>query len=327
MKTLVTGANGLLATNIIIELVDNGKLVRGLIRNPNRFLLKKQAAIELVCGDITKIEDIRTAALGCDSIIHVAAITSHNILNYSEYEKTNVEGTRNVLLVAEELKIKKIVYVSSANTIGYGTQEIPGSEISPIKAPFSNCDYAKSKYNAQVMLMEAANLSKIEIVIVNPTFMLGPYDSKPSSGQIILIYFNKKIIFIPPGGKNFIHVRDAAIGVCKALEKGKNGEIYLLSNENMSYKDFFKLLLKVTNTKALIIILPKIILLPIGLFGNLLKTIGIRTSLSLNNMKILCIKNYYSNKKAVSELELKVTPVSIAITDAIAWFKLNKMVD
>jgi dihydroflavonol-4-reductase len=95
---------------------------------------------------------------------------------------------------------------------------------------------------AEELLMKASEKMKTEVVIVNPTFMIGPYDTKPSSGKIILMGYNKRISFLPPGGKNFIHVKDAAAAVCNALKYGKNREKYLLCNENLTYREFFKLM-------------------------------------------------------------------------------------
>ena len=84
--------------------------------------------------------------------------------------------------------------------------------------------------------------NEIEVVVVNPSFMIGAFDSKPSSGKIILLGLNKRFILCPPGGKNFVCVRDVSKGILAALKEGTNGEAYLLANSNMPYIHFFKLL-------------------------------------------------------------------------------------
>ncbi|HEY9222514.1 MAG TPA: NAD-dependent epimerase/dehydratase family protein [Lutibacter sp.] len=106
-----------------------------------------------------------------------------------------------------------------------------------------NCDnnslYTKSKLEAENYLLQ--NTDKIEIIVINPSFMLGAYDSKPSSGKIILMARKKKIIFYPSGGKNFVHVKDASAGIISCLEKGKNGEKYFIANKNLTYAEFKKI--------------------------------------------------------------------------------------
>ena len=165
----------------------------------------------------------------------------------------------------------------------------------------------------------------MEMIIVNPTFMLGAYDTKPGSGKIILMGWRKKVIFYPPGGKNFVHVEDVAEGIIKCIEKGRNGEKYILANENLSYKEFFNKLNVIANQKPVMIKLPGIKLLGIGIFCELLRVLGIKSKMSLVNMKILCTTNYYSSKKSITELSMRYRPVDLAISDALNYFN-NKRI-
>ncbi len=321
MKVLVTGANGLLATNTIIELLDRGYLVKGLIRNKNNFTSFEHDNLELFEGDITNELDVDNAVKDCDIVIHAAANTNQNLLSLSDYKEVNVRGTEKILKASIDQAVKKIIFVSTANTFGYGSKNKPGTELTEIKEPFSNSYYAISKLEAQNVLLKASK--KIAVIVVNPTFMLGAYDAKPSSGRIILMGLKKYIVFYPPGGKNFIHVNDAASGIVNAIEKGKNGEAYLLANENLSYKEFFEKVNMNTKNNPVLIKLPKLLLLLLGLIGNMVRLFGIKTDLSKTNMKILCVENFYSNKKAKIELDLTSTSIDDAIDDAIKWFKMN----
>ena len=323
MKVLVTGANGLLASNTIIELLNRGYLVKGFLRNKEKFKCDYHKNLQLVEGDITKIEDINNAIIDCEFVIHAAAVTNQDLLNYKEYYEVNVQGTKNIIEASKKSMVKKIIYISTANVFGFGTKHNLGDESHKIKFPFSKSLYAKSKLEGQEVVK--SNSDKIEVVIVNPTFMIGAYDSKPSSGKIILMGLNKRIIFYPPGGKNFICVKDVSIGIINALKKGVNGEAYLLANENLTYKEFFLKLQTESNKNTYYIKLSKNLLLFIGLIGNLIRKIGIRTSISVENMRALCIHNYYSNKKAKTELGLSFNPIEDGINEAVDWFKKNKM--
>lgn len=317
-KVLVTGANGFLASNVIAELLSKGYAVRGVLRNANSFSYHTHPDLELVQGDFTDKNFLEKVMKGCDYVIHTAAITDQSLTGFSEYHRVNVAAAENLIRIAIKEKARRFVYVGSANAFGHGTKKKPGNEQTPIRKPFTGSHYAMSKLQGQQAVL--AYSGKIEVVVLNPTFMLGPYDSKPGSGKIILMGYGKKFIFYPPGGKNFVHVQDVATGVVNALEKGRNGETYLLANENLSYKEFFQKLADVTKNKTVLIKIPGPVLLTIGFAGNLLRFFGFRTALSLANMKILCAEGFYSKQKATDELGIESKSIEKAIKDTIEWF-------
>ena len=322
-QVMVTGANGLLATNVIAELLTKGYQVRGLLRNEDKYNGPIHENLGLKEGDITDINALDDIIKDCDYVIHVAALTSHDLTNYELYQKINAEATENLLQQSLHNHCKKFIYVSSANAFGFGDIQAPGTEKSPIRPPFSESYYAQSKLEGQQRILKYTD--RIHTTVVNPTFMIGPYDGKPSSGQIIKMGYNKKIIFCPPGGKNFVNARDAAKGVVAALEIGQNGEAYLLAGENLTYKEFFKKLSALTNNKAFFVRIPGPLLQWAGRIGTMLQKIGIQTQLSLTNTKMLCVKNFYNNDKAIKELKVQFAPIEQGIKEAIEWFQKNKM--
>lgn len=323
-KVLITGANGLLATNIIIELLNKNYLVRGLLRSRIKYKGPNHENLELTESDITDQASLNNALNGCDYVIHVAALTAHDISDYSPYRKVNVEASEMLLKEAIAKSIKKFVYVSSANAFGFGNYLHPGSENQSIKPPFSKSNYAISKLEGQRRILKYKE--QIPVSVVNPTFMIGPYDSKPSSGRIILMGYDKRIVFCPPGGKNFVNVTDVATGTVAALETGTNGEAYLLAGENLTYKQFFRKISEVTEQTPLIVQIPCPFLLAAGILGNILRIFGLKTQLSLTNMKMLCVNNFYSNNKARKELNLSFEPIETGIKAAIKWFKENRII-
>lgn len=322
-KVFVTGANGFLATNVIIELLAKNYVVIGLLRDSNRFQYSNHPNLELVEGDISKPESYQNILKGCSYVIHIAAITAQNLPRYNQYKKVNVEATRQLIELAVKYGIKKFIYVSTANTLGYGTKNNPGHEESLIKYPFTKSYYALSKLTAEQIVL--SYWDKLDVIVVNPTFMLGGYDSKPSSGKIILMGYKKKIIFYPPGGKNFVHVKDVALGIIKALEITKKAEIYLLANENLSYLGFYRKLSRKTDCKPIYIQLPKLVLFFLGMIGEFLRVFHFKTNLSLANMQALCINNYFDNKKAKEQLGMNFQSVENSIEDALDWFLQQKM--
>lgn len=323
-KVLVTGANGLLATNTIIELIEKGYDVKALVRNKNKFTLADRKNIELVEGDITDSSSMEFAVKDCEYVIHAAAETRQGLSNYSDYSNVNVTGTENIFNAAINSGVKKIIHVSTSNVFGFGSLVNPGNETNKISKPYSDSLYVESKVNAQRLAFSFSD--KIKVVVVNPTFIIGAYDQKPSSGRILLLGYNKKVIFYPPGGKNFVDANDAAKGIVSALINGKNKGAYILSGENLSYNEFFRKLSLHSEKKTVRIKIPCFILMLLGAFGNVLKYLGIENETTLTNMRILCVNNYYTNKKAEAVLNIKFNGIDNAIGDAIKWFKKNGVI-
>lgn len=321
MKVLVTGANGLLAANIIRELNSRGIEVRGMVRKTSNLLSLDGVEYEKVFGDITNNKDVFHAASGCDVIIHAAANTSQR--PQDQESKGDIIGIQNIIKIVEEQKISRLIFVSSANTFGFGSLENPGTEYSPISEVFYKSAYAKKKLEAQELVLANAKSGRIDAVVVNPTFIIGPYDAKPSSGRLLMMYLKNKIAFYPPGGKNFVYAKNAAIAICNAITKGKSGECYLLAGENLTYKEFYEKVKMVSLISKPMFLLSGKILRLLGKSGSLLNKIGFSLELTKENADILCINNFYTSQKAQSELEMPQTPIEMAIEEAYQWFLSN----
>jgi len=317
MKTVfVTGANGLLGTNLVLELLRRNYAVKALVRDKKRFMDYTHPNLQLVIGDVRDRGSLEKNMQDCTLVVHTAADTSVKHLKLQDYDAVNMQGTKNVLEICQSMHIQKLVYIGTANTFGYGTDKDPGNEDRPPAAPFTRCLYAQSKIQVQEMV-DAAARNGINVLTLSPSFIIGPYDFKPSSGRILRMALNRKIVFYPPGGKNFVHAADVARGVVNALQEGFPGEKYLMANENLSYCEFFRIIARLTGNKPLMIPLMKPALMALGGAGSVLRFLGIPTSLSLNNMKILCIKNYYTNRKAVSRFNMTFLTTEEAVRDAL----------
>ncbi len=320
----VTGASGLLGINVIEDLLINSYNVIGILRDKSKFPLTENDNLKIITGDITEPDTYIDAIKKSQIVIHIAAITDQNIKDYSVYKSINVDASKVLLSKSIENNIETFINVSSANAFGYGSLDNLGDESKSIKAPFDKSLYALSKLEAQNEVFKLANTTQsTKVVNVNPTFMIGKYDTKPSSGRIVLSAYKKKVIFYPPGGKSFINVKDAAQTITKAINHGKHGESYLLSGENLSYKQFYKKVNKGLNQKSKFVKIPKTVLITVGYLGSFIRLFGIKTDVSATNLKTLCISNFYSNKKAIENLNHIQNPIENGIDDAIAWFKLK----
>lgn len=315
MKILLTGGTGLLGRNIIECLLEGNHEITLLLRDPSKYK-KQDKKITKVKGDVLNMESILKAIDKCEYVIHAAADTSQHHLNISDF-RVNIQGTKNIVLACKKKNIKKLIHVGSAGFFGYGTKENPGDENANIKYPSNQSLYLMSKLHAQ---QEINAYSKTNSVItIHPTFMIGALDYGPSSGKIILMGM-KKIVFCPPGGKNFVHVKDVAGACIRAIESNHHGANYIIGNENLSYYEFFKLIKKKYNKNSIIIRTPSFIFYIMGLLGNVIRFLGFKTEVSLGNMRILMIDNFFKNDKSSKELTLKYSPIENAINDAINFF-------
>lgn len=321
MKILVTGANGLLGSNVVRELIREGQEVRIFVRTGSTLPGLKGVSCDVFRGDLLNVQDIVTASSGCDAIIHAAANTSQWPTGLKFYEAVNVGGTANVVTAVRQNGIGKLIHVSTANTFGYGTKMNPGTELSEYAFHDLRSGYITSKYLAQQLVLDEYKKNQLPVVVVNPTFMIGPYDARPGSGKIIKMGLRKRVQVFPPGGKNFIHVRDAAIGTINAIKYGQPGECYLLANENLTYREFYRKVNAVAEQDPLMVELPAVLIMLGGMGGRVMEAI-FREPAPLNpvNAKLLSIGNYYSGQKASEKLKMPQTPVEDAIREAIEWW-------
>ncbi len=294
-----------------------------MVREGSNLLSLKNTDPEIYTGSFLEPNDLKNALSGCDIVLHIAACTSQSESNYKAYKTVNVDGTKRLLEESLKAGVKRFIFIGSANAFGSGSRENPGDENSPFTLIQNRSGYMRSKFEAQQIVLNFHQKHNFPAIVVNPTFMLGKYDSKPSSGQILLMAY-KKWAICPPGGKNFIHVEDVANGIIQAFEKGNEGECYLLANENLSYQEFFNKMKTICSFPKRIIKLPKSFFINTGYTGSLIeKATGKPYKLNHINAQLLCMDNYYTPHKAAKELQLPQTPIEKAIKDALEWFAEN----
>jgi nucleoside-diphosphate-sugar epimerase len=320
MRVFVTGANGLVGANVSERLMTQGHSVTGLVRDIIRYPGKTGKGIRLVTGDITDIASFREEMKGCDSLVHAAALTDMGLPRYTRYRQVNVKATADLMEAAAECGIRKVVYISSANTIGYGTATEPGNEDTPLRYPHTESLYARSKTEAEEIVKSWSGV--MEVVILNPVFILGRYASADGSGRLVEMGRCKRVIFYPPGGKSFVHVADVAEAVEALLssERREHARQYLLAGDNLTYREFFKLLTRITGEKPLLIQVPSFILLLAAIPGTLLRAAGFRSELSLANLQILAANTFYTGKRSEEMLGIRYKSTGSAVRDTLKWF-------
>lgn len=315
-RIFLTGITGLLGTNLTNKLLSQDYEITAIVRDPKRYHGKRSKNLNLIERGL--FDDYDSLLKNTDIVIHIAALTATSRIHYKNYHQVNYEATVRLFDKAHKYKISKFIYISTANTIGYGDLKNPGTEGNPIQTPFTKSFYAQTKLKAERYLIE--NNQTLDLRILNPTFMIGPNDSKPSSGKIILHSLHKFVVFYPPGGKSFVPVKDVVQAIIKSFSHGKNNECYLIAGENLTYFEFYKQLKSIVHQTQILIKIPQFFLMILGFLGSIIRFLGFKTSLSLSNMKSLCIRNYYSNEKSIRELNMSYHSLQSSLKEAVNYF-------
>lgn len=322
MKVFVTGGTGFIGANLVRLLLQKNYEVRVLIRPESNLENLKNLDIEKVEGCLTD-SNLYQSLKGCQVLFHCAAHYSLWQKDKPLLEQYNILGTRNILAAARQAGIERTIYTSSVAAIGVK----PGVAVNEIyQSPVENLvgHYKKSKYWAEQEAHQAVKLGQ-DIVIVNPSTPIGPWDIKPTpTGDLILRFLRRKMPAYVNTGLNFIDVRDVAQGHLLALEKGKTGERYILGHQNLTLKEFLDLLSKITGLPAPQKTLP--IWLPLSVAWvdeMILAKLGKIPSIPLDGVKMSRQPMYYNASKAVQELGLPQSSIQTALQDAVNWFMLT----
>jgi|APTNR8051073442_1049403.scaffolds.fasta_scaffold00447_20 dihydroflavonol-4-reductase len=324
MKVLLTGADGLLGSNIARELLHQGYEVKVFLLPETTSPTLKELPVERVYGNLLDAEAVRQVMRGCGAVIHAAAHTGVWPVRSELVRRVNINGARHVFDAALAEDVSRVVHISSASSFGFGTKEAPGTEESPFQGARYGLDYIDSKHQAQELALGYAHERSLPVIVINPTFMFGPYDARPSAGRMILSVYEGKVPGYTRGGRNFAHARDVAKAAVNALRLGRVGECYIAGSQNLNYQEIFGKMSEVLSVRPPRIAMPNWGILTVGALGSLSgKLLGKEPVLSLQTARIALDGQYYSPAKAIRELEMPQTPIETAIQESFAWHQAN----
>ena len=238
MTTLVTGATGFVGSAVLRALIRRGEPVRALVRPSSSLRLLEGLPVQIVTGDLDEPASCRGALRGCDALFHVAADYRLWVPQPEPMYRTNVDGTRELLLAGAEAGVKRIVYTSSVATLGLRADRLPSDETTPATLADMIGHYKRSKFLAEQAVRELVAGSGLPAVIVNPSAPVGPADARPTpTGRVVLEAARGRIPAFVDTGLNLVHVDDVAEGHLLAFEHGRIGERYILGGDNLSLRE------------------------------------------------------------------------------------------
>jgi dihydroflavonol-4-reductase len=328
MRLFVTGATGFVGSHVARLAAEQGAELRLLTRRTSKSEnLPKGAA--LVQGDLREPAKFASALRGCDALIHVAADYRLWVPDPAEMYKANVEGTRELLRLAREAGVRRVVYTSSVATMGFRKDASVVDEETPVSEADMIGHYKRSKWLAEQVAIEAARAGQ-EVVILNPTTPVGAMDVKPTpTGRIIVDFLNKKFPAYVDTGLNLVDVDEIARMHLQALERGRGGprcgERYILGGENLTLKQILDKLAAMTGLPSPTMKVPHGVAMAFAFFDETVtgKLRGKKPRATVEAVRMGKKMMWASSAKAERELGLQVLPVENALRDAVEWFVAN----
>ena len=319
---VITGATGHIGNVLVRELLPRGEEVRVVIPPLEDTAPLDGLNLEIVEGDVRKIDSLKQAFKGMDVVYHLAAVISILPGKNELLDQVNVVGTRNVVEACLETGVRRLVYTSSIHAVREPPHGTVIDETHPYDPDSVLGGYAKSKAQAALEVLSGVKQG-LDAVIVCPTGVIGPYDYKISEmGQVIIDFTKGNLKAYIEGAYDFVDVRDVAAGLILACEKGRTGESYILSGEQTTIRDLLSMLEEITKVKAPSSRIPVWLARTVGKVASpyyrLTRTKPLFTTYSVD---VLASNSSISSEKARRELGYSTRPTRESIADAVSWFK------
>lgn len=306
-KILVTGANGQLGRRLIPRLLNAGYYVKAHYRNSEKAAKYAPAGIETVTGDFRNPDWVTRAIDGCDIVIHGAAKVSLRPGKLEEQRTVNIDGTKAIIGACRKLGVRRLIYVSTIVTVGASPDNKPVDESVPFNLGRYKVPYIDTKREAEELAL-AANSPELEVVVVNPSIMISPPDRPVTKRDL------RKIPRMLPAyfdfGLNVVETDDVISGIIAAIDKGRPGERYLLTGENIDPERLFELSKKYFGISKPILKIPVSTLYPVALLTEVWAGItGKRPKFHRGLAGLAHLRFFYSCDKARRELGYNPKPL------------------
>ena len=333
-KAFVTGATGFIGTRLVHELVKRGQTVHALTRTDNPrpppgFSDEDRPSlhhpnVRLCRGDITNIESLRRGMQSCEQVYHLAGYAKNWAANPQTYIDINVVGMNNVCTVARELGIQRVVWTSTMLTFGPTRLSEVGDESMPRITPEYYTQYEASKCAAESEVAKFV-ADGLQLVIVNPGRVFGPGHLSEGNALSLLIdmYDRGRAPILLNGGRNvgnYVYVDNVVAGHIGAMERGRVGEKYLLGGENLSLKEFFCLIDKVSGKRHFQINIRRpAAIVYAWLLKQRAQIFGAYPQITPDWVRVFLTEWAFSSAKAERELGYKITPMEDAMRQTYSW--------
>lgn len=293
-----------------------------MVRRPN--LCVEGLPTRLATVALDDVDGLTATAEGCGGVLHVAGSYDTGPDGIATMRRLHVDAARVLVEVSRRVGAR-FVYCSSSITVGFGSREAPGDEDTPYDpdAVYGRSGvlraYHDSKLEGEHITVDAGG------VVVNPDYVLGPWDVKPTSGQLLLSIARGWVPLWPRGGKCFVDAVDCAEGHLLALDRGAPGRRYLLGNHNLSYREFMEACALASGRRGPILPVPRLAVGVAGAAGRVLQRVDPHRYAGLTREVLAAMQaeRYRSGRRSWDELGVPRRPIEVSIREALDWFRTN----
>ena len=314
---LVTGATGFLGNNVVRSLLANGKQVRVLVRGGKRRPSLTGLDVEIARGDVSDFDAVHAACSGVDAIVHCAARVQIGGSNRELFQKVNVGGTKSVCAVARAGNIP-LVHVSTVNALAVGSATSPANEDTPLSGNEVPAQYVVTKRESDNVVRNAIN-DGLAATIVHPGFMLGPFDWKPTSSQMLHAVAKNWGRFTPRGGCSVCDARDVSDAIVKITANYPSARSYVLAGVNLTYLELWRSMARVVGAWQPRIRVDRVTAAIAGRVGDVVERLGRDSVVNSMAVKMGNQFHYYSSLRAEQELGYRNRELVETIQDAWHW--------
>ena len=321
--TLVTGGAGFIGSHLVRLLVGRGERVRVLERPCARVDHLPLDRIDLVAADIRDRDAVRWAVRGCQSVYHLAADPQLWAPRRGHFHAVNYRGAVHVLEESLAAGARRVLHTSTESILTRARQTAPIAEDQPVTMRDVIGPYCRSKYRAEQHAFRLARAGA-PVVVVNPTLPVGPGDwgRSPPTQMMLDFCLGKRPAYLD-AELNLIDVRDVAVGMVQALERGRPGRRYLLGAENWSIRSVFEYLAKLTGVPAPRWRVPYPIALGAAYVSEIWADMVTHRipAASVTGVKLTRRRMHFDARRSLEELGLATRPIPDSIAEAVDWFR------
>jgi dihydroflavonol-4-reductase len=323
-SVLVTGGTGFLGRAIIERLLNEGDEVKALARSDASTGELGALGTEPVRGDVLDLDALAAAMRGCDVVYHAAGANAFCARDPSPMFEVNVRGSQNVVLAAARAGVRRVVYTSSAATLGEASGTI-GSEESPHRGWFLS-DYERSKFEAEQAVFATARETGVEIVSVNPASVQGPGRAS-GSARLLLDYLNGRLKAVVDSQLSLVDIADCTEGHLLAGSRGTPGERYVLSGATLSVREGLALVASLVGVDRPLRALPPSLAMAIATAAEALGWVRRRSPRICRELARTLIHGHaYDGSKATRTLGLRYTPIEETLRRTGDWWVEQELV-
>lgn len=327
MKTLVTGATGLLGNNLVRQLRARGHEVTGLIRSPEKAQrLLGDLEVDWVVGDVRAPESFSAALAGRDIVFHTAAYFRDYFQPGDHREAltaTNVDATLSLLRLADERGVRKFVHTGSSGTIGPEPDGSPSDEESPPPTLATENLYLKSKVEAATAIRAFGPQHGMEVIEILPGWMWGPGDAGPTSaGRLALDFLAGELPGVPPGGMEVVDARDVAAAMVSAAEQAIHGARYLVAGRPLTLGEIFVALEEASGVAAPGRRIPYALAMTFAALEEIRsRWTGKSAKVTRAGIKTMNLRRTVTSRRAERELGVAFRPFAETARAVVDWYR------